>query len=162
MKAAFTNQDRLEAILSRLKGAHRYNGYWMALCPAHNDKNPSLKVQPGEDGRILIHCFAGCKPERILSAIGLDWDVLYPPDRRLWAFLFFDPLKKETMATLTKSPQKRGALRRGEGVRLCVRLSTEEAHALHEEARRRRASLSEVVRWAIYQAIPLTKTEGAL
>ncbi len=29
-------------------------------CPAHDDKRPSLSVNDGEDGDILVHCFAGC------------------------------------------------------------------------------------------------------
>jgi hypothetical protein len=31
------------------------------------------------DGRTLIHCFAGCGGLDVLSAIGLEWDALYPP-----------------------------------------------------------------------------------
>jgi len=34
----------------------------MALCPAHDDRNPSLSIQLADD-RILIHCFAGCSPQ---------------------------------------------------------------------------------------------------
>ena len=31
---------------------------WQALCPAHDDHDPSLSIDMGDDGRILLHCFA--------------------------------------------------------------------------------------------------------
>ncbi|MBO4693239.1 MAG: hypothetical protein J5659_02450 [Clostridia bacterium] len=45
---------------------------YMALCPAHNDKNPSLSIGLSPDRkRILLHCFAGCKTDDILKSVGL-------------------------------------------------------------------------------------------
>ena len=35
-------------------------GSYMAQCPAHDDKSPSLRITEGQDGRILVHCYAGC------------------------------------------------------------------------------------------------------
>ena len=32
-----------------------------------------------EDGRVLVHCFAGCGVSEILGAVGLDFDALFPP-----------------------------------------------------------------------------------
>ena len=52
---------------------------WRACCPSHDDKSPSLAIRELEDGRVLIHCFGGCSVDEILSAIGLDFSVLYPP-----------------------------------------------------------------------------------
>lgn len=37
-----------------------------------------MAVTELDDKRILIHCFAGCTPESILSAIGLTFDDLFP------------------------------------------------------------------------------------
>lgn len=50
----------------------------IACCPAHEDKKQSLSVSVGEDGRILVHCFAGCKPEDICAALGLKLSDLMP------------------------------------------------------------------------------------
>ncbi len=61
----------VDDILPRLKGVRRAGRGWMALCPAHPDKNPSLKVDEGTDGRALLYCFAGCSYEEIVSALGL-------------------------------------------------------------------------------------------
>jgi hypothetical protein len=53
-------------------------GLW--LCPAHDDKNPSLSVTKVA-GTVLIHCFAGCRPEDVLSALGLTLQDLYDSAR---------------------------------------------------------------------------------
>lgn len=50
----------------------------MALCPAHNDKNPSLCITLSQDReKILIKCFAGCETRDILSAVNLKMSDLY-------------------------------------------------------------------------------------
>lgn len=43
-----------------------------ALCPAHDDKEPSLSFREGEKGLIVIKCHAGCSFESIISALGID------------------------------------------------------------------------------------------
>jgi phage/plasmid primase-like uncharacterized protein len=44
---------------------------WVDICPAHNDQQPSLSIGIGEDGQLLLHCFAGCSFTDILVAAGL-------------------------------------------------------------------------------------------
>lgn len=51
---------------------------WQACCPAHDDKGPSLAIKELDDGRVLIHCFAGCSAIEILDSINLDWSALIP------------------------------------------------------------------------------------
>ena len=48
----------------------------MALCPSHKDKRPSLKVSES-DGKILIHCWAGCRPSEIVRSLNLRWGDLF-------------------------------------------------------------------------------------
>ncbi len=52
---------------------------WIACCPAHDDHNPSLAIAVGDDGRVLLHCFAGCDVRDIVRAVGLKLDDLFPP-----------------------------------------------------------------------------------
>lgn len=49
-----------------------------ARCPAHDDHKPSLSIGQGEDGRVLIHCHAGCSPADVLAAVGLRPADLFP------------------------------------------------------------------------------------
>lgn len=72
----------VENLLQRLEKVKGRNGSWTACCPAHNDKGPSLAVREAEDGRILVHCFAGCETASVLGAVGLDMTDLFPPDSK--------------------------------------------------------------------------------
>lgn len=51
---------------------------WVARCPAHDDRGPSLSIAEADDGRVLIHDFAGCSPAEVLDAIGVQWEALFP------------------------------------------------------------------------------------
>jgi putative DNA primase/helicase len=53
---------------------------WMALCPAHDDRNPSLSIREAR-GKALVHCFAGCSTEAVLEALRLRWTDLFEADR---------------------------------------------------------------------------------
>jgi len=72
----------VENLISRLDKVKGRNGSWTARCPAHEDKGPSLAVRENEDGRILLHCFAGCETANVLGAIGMDMTDLFPPDEK--------------------------------------------------------------------------------
>lgn len=52
-------------------------GRYIACCPAHNDKHPSLAIRDDE-GKILLRCFAGCSAFEIVSSIGLELADLFP------------------------------------------------------------------------------------
>lgn len=52
-------------------------GKWLARCPAHDDRSPSLAIREVDD-RILIHCFAGCDVSSILQTVGLQMIDLFP------------------------------------------------------------------------------------
>lgn len=62
---------------SRVRATSKTNSY-NCLCPAHDDKNASLSIKINQDGRVLIHCFAGCDIESILGAVGLTLDDIIP------------------------------------------------------------------------------------
>jgi len=66
----------ISEILSKFKGIKRRGDGYMALCPAHPDKNPSLSIREADD-KILIHCLAGCKIEDILFKVGLAMRDLF-------------------------------------------------------------------------------------
>jgi hypothetical protein len=67
----------VEKVLDRLEGVREFNGSWKALCPTHDDREPSLSVKEGDDGRALLKCFAGCENPDIVSALGLEMGDLF-------------------------------------------------------------------------------------
>jgi len=79
--------SRVEELLSKLDKVKGRNGSWTACCPHHNDGSPSLAVRHVEDGRVLLHCFAGCSVDEILGSIGMDMSDLFPENRD------YDPTK---------------------------------------------------------------------
>ena len=69
----------IDTLLSRLDKPRRTGpGRWLACCPAHPDKSPSLSIRELDDGRMLIHCFAGCSVGDIVAAVGLTFQDLFP------------------------------------------------------------------------------------
>lgn len=88
----------IEKILNLLdKVQNKGKDRFMACCPAHDDSDPSLAITELQDGRILIHCFAGCQPIQVLNAIGLTMEDLFP-DGGLGEFRGWEQLKREQEA----------------------------------------------------------------
>ena len=85
----------IDILLSRLERVEdKGHSRFVALCPAHEDKNPSLALCELSDGRILLHCFAGCEPITVLNAVGLNLSDLFP-NGCLGQFKSFTALKNE-------------------------------------------------------------------
>lgn len=80
MSAHLEYANPSESLLSRLEGVkQRGPGSWVARCPAHDDKSPSLSVRETGDGVLLLHCFGGCAPADIVAAVGMELADLFPP-----------------------------------------------------------------------------------
>lgn len=74
----------IERLLARLKQVRRNGPGWMACCPAHDDQQASLSIGLGEDGRILLHCFAGCALATVTEALGLHVADLFEKGEGKW------------------------------------------------------------------------------
>jgi len=68
----------IEKILDRLDNVKPSGKGFMAKCPSHVDKSPSLSLMELPDGRILMKCFAGCETNEVLTSIGLSMGDLFP------------------------------------------------------------------------------------
>jgi hypothetical protein len=69
----------IDNLLNRLnKVKQTSSDSFKAVCPSHEDKSPSLSIRALPDGRILMHCFAGCEVHSVLAAIGLEMSDLFP------------------------------------------------------------------------------------
>lgn len=69
MSPAFTSLQKFRA-----NGTNTFT----ACCPAHEDKSPSLSIKVTEDGKTLLHCYAGCSVESVVSALGISMSDLFP------------------------------------------------------------------------------------
>lgn len=72
-----TATDALLARLDRVKSTGP--DAWIASCPAHEDKRPSLSVRQTDD-RVLVHCWAGCAAGEVVAAVGLELRDLFERD----------------------------------------------------------------------------------
>jgi len=65
-------------LLDRLQGVKPTGpGRWLAQCPAHEDRSPSLSIRELEDGRVLLHDFGGCGTQAVLDSLGLEMAALF-------------------------------------------------------------------------------------
>jgi hypothetical protein len=72
------NRSTTARILDRLEGVKATGpSSWIAKCPAHPDRKPSLSIRETDDGRVLLHCFAGCSVGDVLAVIGLQLRDLF-------------------------------------------------------------------------------------
>lgn len=71
--------SNVDDFLSRLEKVREIGrDRWVACCPAHDDKHPSLGIALGDDGRTLVVCRAGCDVYSIVSAVGMELTDLFP------------------------------------------------------------------------------------
>lgn len=70
-----------ELVLQKLE-AHKLKrtgaGAWVACCPHHEDRTPSLSIREGSDGRVLLHCHGGCSIDSVVGSMGLSLTDLFP------------------------------------------------------------------------------------
>ena len=62
----------LDVVVERLEGVKANGTGFTARCPAHEDRHNSLSITEGDDGRALLHCFAGCNFAAVVAAMGLQ------------------------------------------------------------------------------------------
>ena len=67
-------EDFISRFEKKVKTAVGFN----VRCPAHEDGSPSLHVTKSGDGKIMLHCFAGCSTESVVAALGLTMKDLFP------------------------------------------------------------------------------------
>lgn len=76
------NADEILRLLENVKPTRRG---WMSLCPAHEDQARSLSIAEGDDGRVLVNCFAGCTTDKVCAALGLRIADLFSGDPDLYS-----------------------------------------------------------------------------
>jgi hypothetical protein len=90
-----------EQIARALGGVARAGRDWVARCCCHEDRRPSLSLRDGDDGKLLVFCFAGCDPRDILAELR----------HRGWLddhHRGFRPTRKAWLPPRSADPDKRG------------------------------------------------------
>jgi hypothetical protein len=100
--------------VQRILTALRENGHeprkagagWCCRCPAHDDRNPSLSIRAGDDGRALVNCHAGCTVDAVCGAIGLRPADLFADDPTRRDGHGPRPRRAVTVATTPRKPAR--------------------------------------------------------
>jgi hypothetical protein len=98
--------DPFDRLLDRLEGVQHHGKGCRALCPACGGKSRKLSLSQGDDGRVLMHCFAGCSPQDVLAAVGLTVADLFV--RRIDSDM--TPAQRRELREHAKQSQWRAAL----------------------------------------------------
>src|SRR5215203_2256517 len=83
----------MDLVLERAGDARKAGEGWLVSCPLpghgkdRGDRDPSVSVTEGDDGRALVNCLAGCETERIVPAWGLTMANLFEEAGRGVAYL---------------------------------------------------------------------------
>jgi hypothetical protein len=73
----------VEKVLEKAEGVRETGAGWLVSCPlpghgqGRGDRNPSVSVSEGDDGRALVSCKAGCETEAIVAAWTLSMSDLF-------------------------------------------------------------------------------------
>lgn len=86
------------------------SGGWITNCPAHDDSHASLSFTEEGDGKILLYCHAGCRPEDIVTSLGLTMRDLFPADQE-HVYTYRDE-QGEDLYDVVRRPGKEFAQRR--------------------------------------------------
>ncbi|MDP9359169.1 MAG: hypothetical protein M3R02_28570 [Chloroflexota bacterium] len=68
----------IDRVLERLHNVRPAGDGHTADCPCHTDCAYRLSIGKGDDGRALLHCFAGCSVGQVVAALGLELRDLFP------------------------------------------------------------------------------------
>jgi len=71
-----SEHPKLVAFVDRLQGVRKNGDGFVAKCPVHADKSPSLSVSMGHRG-VVFNCFAGCSPDDIIAKLEFQWSDLF-------------------------------------------------------------------------------------
>lgn len=69
-------QNVLAALNQKGSRVSPRGGYYVAQCPAHDDRTASLSFSQGEKG-VRLKCHAGCEVEQIRLQLDLPWTALF-------------------------------------------------------------------------------------
>src|SRR3954447_8157562 len=135
------------ASIARAHGGRPTGNGFLCQCPVsthgrgRGDRNPSLSISKGDDGKLLVHCHAGCAPRDVLSALGYydEGDCQSPTNDEI----FFRSAKPNGTQSAPDSEAKRffdGHLIKGGYTFVCAYdYTTEDGEVLYQVCRYERS-----------------------
>lgn len=55
--------------IAKALGGRRAGATWMARCPAHEDRAPSLSISSSRNDKVLVRCHAGCDQRDVIAIL---------------------------------------------------------------------------------------------
>jgi hypothetical protein len=55
--------------IAKALGGRKVGSGWIARCPGHDDREPSLSISTGDQGKVLVRCHAGCTQAAVVEAL---------------------------------------------------------------------------------------------
>ncbi|MDE2255904.1 MAG: hypothetical protein KGL42_16775 [Betaproteobacteria bacterium] len=95
-----------QLLLPRLEGVIKTGKGWRARCPSHGGKSASLAITEGDNGTLLLHCFAGCPVHDVLGAVGLQMGDLFQRQH----YRNMNPAERSQLRQAALIPRWRAAL----------------------------------------------------
>lgn len=96
------SSDKVLGKLLGVKGAGK--SAWVALCPAHDDKQPSLSIRE-IDGQTLLYDHGGCHTVDVVASMGLEMTDLFDSPRGVT--YEYRGANDQVSRTVHRSPEKR-------------------------------------------------------
>jgi hypothetical protein len=72
--------DQLDDVLSKLDKVNGHKKQFNAICPAHDDTDPSLRISLGKDDNVLLKCLRGCTLDEIVRSLNMSISDLWPKE----------------------------------------------------------------------------------
>lgn len=127
-------QTPIDKVLDKFPDAEstKNDAEWLACCPVHGDQHPSLIITKKPDGKVLMHCRAGCDVKDICDTVGLRLSDLKPKNTSGVLLLVELAAEKNLPAAelqdfgLSDLPKKGVGIRYRDydGARVCYKLRT--------------------------------------
>lgn len=97
----------VQEILAKLQGVKKTGDQkWQALCPVHGDKQRSLSISVGDNGKTLLYCHAGCDYKDIIKKLRIDADNKRATEQIVATYDYLDESGTLVHQTVRYSPKK--------------------------------------------------------
>lgn len=95
----------LASFVAGLSGTWQGGGF-RARCPAHDDREPSLSINVGKDGGLVLKCHAGCQTVDVLTAMGKTFADISPAPRVVAEYRYTHPMDGRVLWTVVRYEPK--------------------------------------------------------